>query len=370
MGLFRKGKPHIQTLVRREDVQGLVEAAVFQDLMPGREGGTVDRGAPIREEAILALGAMAPDAGNGTVAAALRDPSDRVRIAAVRVLHARAEARPLAEAITWLPPGRGHSRRMALRALAELGQPDGTRLLAASLVRAPGDGPVAEEEAGLLRMLVEGEQGDACRDGVLEELLSALSDERDVVGDRAEELLVELAPASVEGVIAELGAGPAPHRAASVLARLKDTRALDPLVSALEHRDPRVRATSASALGELRDPAAVDALMRATRDPDYQVRSHAGWALDRIGMVAIVVGVAALVRPMIHETVTAALGDGAAKPSPALPEGGEAQEAGQDTAGQTGSAANQAGEAAVLNRVGQVLEDIEDSAAGQDTPAT
>jgi HEAT repeat protein len=358
MAFFGKGKPNIQTLARREDVEGLVEAASFQELMPGRDGETIDVGAPVREEAILELGALGLEAGNGTVAKALADPSDRVRVAAVRVLYARKKTAPLAEAIGWLPADGGHSRRLALQALAELRRHDSARMLAAALVRARGDDPIREGEAVLLETLLKSEDGWESRSGVFEELLSALADEREVVGDRAEELLAELSPASIERVIAELKGGAAPHRAASVLARIRDRRTLDPLVEALEHRDPRVRAQSAAALGELQDPAAVDPLLRATRDSDYAVRSQAGRALDRLGTVAVVIGVAALLRPMIQDTVTATLEErqARAESAPALP---GSEEPYRDLT-----------EAAPLHRLVRPVEGLENEPAGRDTSTT
>jgi HEAT repeat protein len=306
MGIFGTGKPNVKTLARREDVDGLIEAARFRDLLPDRDGATLDVGVPIREQAILALGSLGPEAGNGTVAVALRDPSDRVRVAAVRVLYAREDPGPLLEALGWLPSGRGHSRQLALRAIMELSKPGSARALAASLVRRSGDEPLGDEDGALvLTLLAAEEKADAASD-VVEELVAALADERQVVGDRAEELLLQLAPSSTEALIAELKAGAAPHRAAAVLGRIKDTRAMEPLIEALQHRDPRVRAESAAALGELRDPAAVEPLLHATRDREHMVRSQAGWALDRIGTVAVVFGVSALVQPMIAEAIAAA----------------------------------------------------------------
>jgi HEAT repeat protein len=109
-----------------------------------------------------------------------------------------------------------------------------------------------------------------------------------------------LGPISTEALIDELRVGRAPHRAASALCAIGDTRALGPLVEALEHRDPRVRIESAAALGELRDPAAVEPLLRATGDPELLVRAAAGAALDGIGTVAVIFGLSALVRPMIQ----------------------------------------------------------------------
>ena len=303
MALFRSGKPNVKTLAKRRDEDGLVAAAGYQDLIPAPGNGMLDRGAEIRCEAILALGQLGPDAGTEAVHAALSDPADQVRVAAIRVLFARGDGMPLATALAWLPMGQGHSRPLAIRALLELRPPECAPSLAVALVREPGDAPVGEDEAALLKLLLDAGQGSESAGEVIEELLVALGDDRDPVADRAEELLALLAPFGIDGVIAELTAGAAPHRAASVLAEVKDTRGLKPLMEGLLHRDPRVRAECARALGELRDPAAVEALIHASRDTEHRVRAQAGWALDRLGMVALVVGVSTMIRPMIHEAL-------------------------------------------------------------------
>jgi HEAT repeat protein len=321
MGLFGNGKPNVKALARRADVLGLVEAATFQELVSDSRGGTLDVGAPLREEAILALGGLGEEAGADTVVAALADPADRVRVAAVRVLYARQAATALAEALAWLPAGQGHSRLLTMKALAQLAQPDSAATLAAALVRASDGEPVGDEEVALLMTLLEADAGGAA-DAVFEELVSALVDERDAVADRAQDLLALLAPASTEAVIAALETGAAPHRAAAVLGRIRDVRTMEPLKQALLHRDARVRAESAAALGELRDPATVEVLIRATADSDHLVRAQAGWALDQLGSVAVMIGVAALVRPMIAELFA-----GPEEP-PALPEADTARSMG------------------------------------------
>jgi HEAT repeat protein len=231
------------------------------------------------------------------------------------VLYKREEATPLASALAWLPGQPSKSRRLAMKALAELGRPDSAPVLAAALMHAPGDDPIGRDEAHVLTLLLgANDELDVVGD-MVEGLLVALADERDAVSARAEELLALVAPASIEGVIAELQAGAVPHRAAAVLARIKDTRALEPLMEALLHHDARVRAESAAALGELRDPAAVEALIHATRDSDHRVRASAGSALDQLGMVALVVGVSTMVRPAVLEAIAAT------EIRPALPEG-------------------------------------------------
>jgi hypothetical protein len=305
MGLFRTSKPNVKTLARRRDADALVAAAGFQDLIPAAGGGTLDRGSEIRRDAILALGHLGPGIGEAAVQAALSDSADAVRVAAIRVLFAREQAMPLAVALGWLPVDRGQSRALAIKALLELRQPDCAPSLAVALVRMPGDIPIGEDDAALLKLLLDAGEGSEAVGEVVEELLVALADERDPVAERAEELLVLLAPFGTDDVIAELKAGAAPARAATVLAQIKDTRALTPLMDGLLHRDARVRAECAAALGELRDPAAVEALIQASRDPDHRVRAQAGWALDRLGMVALVVGVSTMIRPMILGAVSA-----------------------------------------------------------------
>jgi HEAT repeat protein len=306
MYIFGSRKPNVQKLVRRRDLEGLVEAASFQDIVANPNGPPFDIGVPVREEAIVAMGELGPSTGNGIVAGALRDPSDRVRVAAVQVLYARGDVEPLIEALGWLPADAGHSRQLALRAVLELAESRSARPLARALARRTGDDPIREEEVQLLKSLMGEEKCAETVHDVVEDLIVALADARAIVADRAVDLLVSLTPASTQGLIAELDAGAAPDRAALALSRIKDTRALEALVRALGHRDPRVRAESAGALGELRDPAAAEALLRATRDPEHVVRTRASRALDQIGIVAVVFGVSALMQPMIHQAVAAA----------------------------------------------------------------
>jgi HEAT repeat protein len=306
MALLRPGKPNVKALARRDDVDGLVAAAGYQDLVQGEGGDMVDRGVAVRNDAILALGVLGPEGGADAVRAALADPSDEVRVAAIRVLYAREDAMPLAAALAWLPVDHGRGRALAIRALTELRRPETLPAVTTALIHAPDDSPLEDDETELLTLLLDADEGSDAPSKVVEELLVALADEREPVADRAERLLALIAPVSTEGVITELNAGAAPHRAATVLSQIKDNRALRPLMEGLLHLDPRVRAECAGALGELRDPTAVEALIHASHDPEHRVRAQAGSALDRLGMLALVVGVSTMIRPMILEAVGAA----------------------------------------------------------------
>ena len=304
MRVFNKRKPNVKALARKGDVDGLIKAAVHTELIPGPDGGTtVDVGVPIREEALFALRDVAPDRAGHVFVTALGDSSDRVRTAAVVALYERGDSEPLAEAVARLPAARGKARATAVQALFNLHNAGSSSGLADALVHRRDYYPLSEEEEALVPALLRAEERPEAAGEVVQLLISALGHEQEIVAERAEALLVRLGPASIEALVRELAGGATPHRAAAVIGEIKDARALQPLVAALSHPDARVRSQSCSALGELRDPAAVEPLLQATRDPEHKVRVLAGAALDGMGTVAIALSVAALLRPMLGETL-------------------------------------------------------------------
>jgi HEAT repeat protein len=288
-------KPNIKQLTRKGDVAGLVEAA--------DPVSVPDPSA--RAEAILALGELGHDSGQEALEAGLRDPDDGVRSAAVNVLHARHDGIALAEALRSLPDEGGESRELAILAIVDLGRSVSPSAVADALVGREDDELVGEQDARLFTELVVRGDQDA-QDAAIELLIEALGDERGIVVDRAAELLVRLAPTSIDALVAELRTGPAAADAAYVLGRIGDPETVDAMVEALRHEDPRVRSECTAALSEFEPHSAVKPLLRATRDPDHGVRVQAAIALDRMGTSAVIVGVAALLEPMIHDAVRAA----------------------------------------------------------------
>jgi hypothetical protein len=216
-------------------------------------------------------------------------------------LYRLGEAGPLARAIPYLPPDGGQARAMANRALVALRAPGSSATLAAAFLHRSDELALGRADADLVATLIREEGTPDASQTVIELAVASLADERSGVGFRAEELLERLGPASRDSLVEELNHGRGAHRAAAVLGRMKDSRALAALVAALEHPDPRVRSESCAALGELRDPAAAEALLVATRDEEYEVRARAGEALDRLGTAAIAISVATLLRPMISQ---------------------------------------------------------------------
>jgi HEAT repeat protein len=298
-------KPNIKALVRREDIDGLERAASYQDVKPTSQGTVSDFGIPVRAEAILALGTLDASSGGPTLARALRDPADAVRCAAVRALRARQEVDLLVQALRWVPPD-GNSPKLVLRALYDLQEFVSAPMIAEALIHRPDEELLGEDGAELILTLLEDDRAETTNE-LMKLLVEALGDERGIVVDRAGELLILLAPNSIDAVAAELRTGAAPAEAAYVLGRIADSKALKPLLGGLRHRDARVRAESASALAELEHPAAVEPLLGAGRDTDHSVRNQARIALDRMGNTAVIVGVAALVQPIIREAVRSAI---------------------------------------------------------------
>jgi HEAT repeat protein len=304
MRFFERRKPNVKSLAKAGRVEDLVEASHYREVVTTGDGVQVDAGAPIREHAVLALGdASSKDdraAVIGRLTEAMTDPVDRVRCAAVMTLYQLDEAGPLSEALPTLPTTEGQARDMAVRALAALRAPGSSATLAAALLHRDDDVALGKSDAALIATLIEQEGSPDAAQAVIELAVTDLAHERSAVAFRAEELLEHLAPQSLDVLVAELSDGKASHRAAAMLGRMKDARALEPLIAALQHPDPRVRTESCAALGELRDPAAAEPLLVATRDPEYEVRARAGEALDRLGIAAVAVSVAALLRPLVE----------------------------------------------------------------------
>jgi HEAT repeat protein len=330
MRFFKRREPNVKSLAKAGQVEALLEASQYRDILTTGDGVPLDAGAPIREEAVLALADASQDGDREAIVSrlteALTDPVDRVRCAAVMTLYRLGESRPLAEAVARLPTNKGQARSMAVRALVALRQPGSSATLVAALLQRDDELALGQADIDLVATLIDEEGTPDAAQAVIELAVMSLGHQRAAVAFRAEELLERLAPASLDVLVDELKNGGAPHRAAAVLGRLKDSRALEPLVAALEHPDPRVRSESCAALGELRDPAAAEPLLAATRDTEYDVRARAGEALDRLGTAAIAVSVASLLRPLIAPPAAGPHALSSATNGSALPEGDDSLE--------------------------------------------
>jgi hypothetical protein len=209
----RERKPNIKSLARRNDEQGLVDAASYRDVKRTSQGTTTDLGIPVRAEAILALGSLGPDGGGAAVEAALSDPADHVRCAAVRVLHARRRAAVLARALGRLPAGEGDARELVVRALLDLRKEVDASAVVDALVHREDEELLDEADVQLITSLLD-EAGAEGKETAIRLLVRALGAEREIVVDRATDLLIRLAPERTDALVDELRAGTLPADAA------------------------------------------------------------------------------------------------------------------------------------------------------------
>ena len=74
-------------------------------------------------------------------------------------------------------------------------------------------------------------------------------------------------------------------RAALMLGKLGDRRAVDPLIEALDAPGYQTRVHAAQSLGKLGDPRAVEPLIRALDAPGYQTPLYAAESLGNVTVV-------------------------------------------------------------------------------------
>lgn len=73
------------------------------------------------------------------------------------------------------------------------------------------------------------------------------------------------------------------EEAAWTLSKIKDPRAVEPLVQVLKDKNKEIRLLATKALGEIGDARAEDALQEALKDEDEDVQKEAKEALEKIG---------------------------------------------------------------------------------------
>ncbi|MFQ5976389.1 MAG: HEAT repeat domain-containing protein, partial [Candidatus Hydrothermarchaeales archaeon] len=67
-----------------------------------------------------------------------------------------------------------------------------------------------------------------------------------------------------------------------ILEKIKDPRAVEPLIAALKDEDSDIRERVAEVLGKIKNPRAVEPLIAALKDENWYVREQAAWALGEI----------------------------------------------------------------------------------------
>lgn len=304
MALLSSRPPKVEKLRRKGDVDALLRALTYTDQATDRQGNVVDLGVSIRASAAEALAESDAPAAKAGLLSALNDSAEGVRLAVVGGLKKRSDAATtnalLDGVIDWVEPEHSGSRREALDALCALSESTLPERAAAALLRRDSDLTADDEE--VLRRLIGADGSGNASTRVIDVLVGALGNEDEATTrDRATAMLLWLAPESVDALISALehGSPDRQRRVALALGRTHDARCVLPLERVLESEHEHVRGAVATALGDVHDPSAVEALLRASADPSYAVRLAATAGLDRLGGVAVVLGVTAFIRPLL-----------------------------------------------------------------------
>jgi HEAT repeat protein len=299
--LLRWRPPNVEKLERKGHITGLVEALAFEDVAKGSDGGMIDLGVKVRQDAAEALSRFESRAAFAGLLRALDDPEESVRLAAVRGLRNRGD-RLAIDALTAIVtdgahPERQRSRAEALEALASMGDADVPRRVAVGLLMRAEELD-EEHDANAVRRLADAAGPDAMR-ATVEDLVGRLGEGNP--SKRLRALLVALAPETVEPLIAALDDQAARRGAIFALGSTHDSRAVESLCTILrDDDDPPVRIAAAWALGEIRDPRAVEPLLVASGDGEFGVRSEAIQSFDKLGNAAIAVALGSLVRQALQ----------------------------------------------------------------------
>jgi HEAT repeat protein len=309
--LLQRRRPKIEKLKQAGDIEGLRAMLDYQDTQTATDGVLWDMGAPVRVEAIAALAAFDGEVAEEALTHALADLHPGVRKAALDAIaglpRPTAVDRLLNGLVSWPFPGDYAALEQAIGILIDWA-PFG---LAEDFVRRllEADAPELDErhEDTLAALLAADPRGPEAATAVSEQLVGELA--QPALGgraERAEQLLRWLGAPGVENVVSTLESGRASAPLVRAAAALRDARAVEPLVTLLGTGDADVRAAAATALGRLNDTRAVQALLSATQDPEQAVRDAASEALNGMGMAAVIVVVAGVMRDAVREALESA----------------------------------------------------------------
>lgn len=260
----------------------------------------------VRHAAAFALGNLrAPEAVEPLIEM-LQDGEGDVRCAAIRALGKIGDKRALKPVVEKLKDRSTYVIEEAIKSLGEIKDPEAIGPLIAIMKDEKLNEKLAAQYHAVLSLVNIGEPA-------VELLIASLRNERSHGNRlRAIDALAKIGRPAVESLIQSLRDGDRYVRegAAEALGRIKDSRAVIPLLETLnDHginhesvrslgmigepsvkplldmtgvKDPQVRMYVIEALGETKDRRALDPLMKALRDPDPRVRANAAKGLGKI----------------------------------------------------------------------------------------
>ncbi|MFQ6055763.1 MAG: HEAT repeat domain-containing protein [Methanosarcinales archaeon] len=202
----------------------------------------------VRNHAAYALGLIGDARAVEPLIKALEDSSSSVRMNAAEALGEIGDARAVEPLIKALGDEDSWVRKDAAKALGKIGDKKAVE----PLIKALGD------------------RSSSVRMNAAETLAK--------LGEPLGEAAVDLGEAVVDVLDGKEGA-------LERLIKMRDSRAVEPLIKALGDSSSEVRENAAYALGELGDKRAVEPLIKALGDSSSYVRYYAAYALDKISAI-------------------------------------------------------------------------------------
>jgi len=254
----------------------------------------------MRAEAAKVLGSIGDARATDALIEALKDVDGDVRMNAAEALGRIGDKRAVTPLTEALKDGDDSVRYYAAEALGRLGSREATNALIGTLN--DGSWSVREATAEALGKIKDKKAVDALIETLNDEkalvrakaveALGRIGDERAVVpllaliDDKREVYqalkgaLRRIGSPAVERLIGLMRSGNC--RAVHLLASIKDERAVDALIEALESEDLKLRYHAAFALAKTADKKATLPLIKALKDKDFYVRQGAAFALGKI----------------------------------------------------------------------------------------
>jgi HEAT repeat protein len=256
MPLFRP--PNVEKLKAKGNVKGLISALEYK------------KDWVVRRDAAYALGGIDDTQVIEPLVGALGDRDD-VRQAAVEALE-RIGAPAVEPLIGALENGFSPAREAAAQVLGKIGDTRAAQPLVGALK--DRNHPVRKAAAEAL-----GKMGDS---RATEPLVAVLKDSNPAVRRAAAETLISIGIPAIEPLIKALGNKYIGRDVAGVLVKI-GSAAVEPLIEALQDEDREVRKRAILALGRMRDTRAVEPLIAAL--DDRMAIGEVAKALEKIGDV-------------------------------------------------------------------------------------
>jgi len=186
----------------------------------------------------------------------------------------KSDPKPLVEAIKSNYP---EIRIFAAKELVKIKDPS----VIGVLIDATAD---KQEDVRIEVIQTLGEIGD---ERAVKPLVYALGDESLVVREKGASALGKLGrPEAEDALISALNSNTNLSIVCAIieaLGQIGDTRAVEPLIAFLNHKEAKIRECTAASLGKLRDTRAVESLIAALNDEQERVRWYAADSLGKIG---------------------------------------------------------------------------------------